>query len=131
MKLFASCRVRSFASPTFRRKVASRSDGVELDVVQHLGHGVAVHQVGDLVALLGQPDVHGVGVAEQVVQVAQDLLVGAGQEDAEDVGLALANGCSSSDGLPFRPPANRSITPSESQVMSCSVPRRVGCSSSR
>ena len=63
---------------------------MELDVVEHLGHGVAVDQVGDLVALLGQPDVHGVGVAEQVVQVAQDLLVGAGEEDAEDVGLALA-----------------------------------------
>ena len=34
---------------------------------------------------------HGVGVAEQVVQVAQDLLVRAGEEDAEDVGLALVH----------------------------------------
>ena len=33
--------------------------------------------------------------------------------------------------MPFRPPANRSITPSESQVMSCSVPRRIGSSCSR
>ena len=61
----------------------------ELHVVQHLGHRVAVDQVGDLVALLGQPDVHRVGVAEQVVQVAEDLLVRAGEKDAEDVRLAL------------------------------------------
>ena len=76
--------------------------GVELHVVEHLGHRVAVHQVGDLVALLGQPDVHRVGVAEQVVQVAQDLLVGAGQEDAEDVRLALARpGAARATACPF------------------------------
>jgi hypothetical protein len=33
--------------------------------------------------------VHGVGIAEEVVQVAQDLLVRSREEDAEDVGLAL------------------------------------------
>ena len=32
---------------------------------------------------------HGVGVAEQVVQIAEDLLVGADQEDAEVVVLAV------------------------------------------
>ncbi len=32
---------------------------------------------------------HGVGIAEQVVEVAEDLLVGAGEEDAEHVGLAV------------------------------------------
>ena len=31
--------------------------------------------------------------------------------------------------MPFRPPTKRSILPSESQVTSCSVPRRVGSSS--
>ena len=37
-------------------------------------------------------DVHRVGVAEQVVQVAEDLLVGADQEDAEVVGRAVGAG---------------------------------------
>ena len=62
---------------------------MELHVVQHLRHGVAVHEIGDLIALLGQSHVHRVGIAEQVVQVAQDLLIGAGQEDAEDVRLVF------------------------------------------
>src|SRR5438477_374257 len=57
---------------------------VELHVVEHLGDGVPMHQVGHLVALVGEPDVDGVGVAEEVVQVAQDLLVGTGEKDAED-----------------------------------------------
>jgi hypothetical protein len=35
-------------------------------------------------------DVDGVGVAEQVVQVAQDLLVGADEEGGEGVALAVA-----------------------------------------
>ena len=37
-------------------------------------------------------DVHGVGVAEQVVEVAEDLLVRADEEDAEVVVLALVLG---------------------------------------
>ena len=39
--------------------------------------------------MLVEADVHGVGVAEQVVQVAEDLLVGADQEHAEVVRLAV------------------------------------------
>ena len=39
--------------------------------------------------LLVEADVHGVRVAEQVVQVAEDLLVGADQEHAEVVRLAV------------------------------------------
>ena len=34
-------------------------------------------------------DVHGVGVAEEIVQVAEDFLVGADQERAEVIGLAV------------------------------------------
>ena len=77
--------------------------GVELDVVEHLGHGVAVNQVGDLVALLGEPDVHRVGVAEEVVQVAQDLLIGAGKEDPEDVGLPFVHRMKLERGLALSP----------------------------
>ena len=46
-------------------------------------------------------------------------------------GSPSRHSCSSSDGLPSFSPTKRSILPSESQVMSCSVPRRVGSSSSR
>ena len=56
------------------------------DVAEHVGDGVAGDDVLDLVAAArGQRDVDGVGVAEQVVQVAQDFLVGADQEDAQVV----------------------------------------------
>ena len=47
------------------------------------------------VAVLVERDVDRVGVAEQVVQVAEDLLVGAEQERAEVVRLARRSGCSS------------------------------------
>ena len=40
--------------------------------------------------LRAQTDVHRVRVAEQVVQVAEDFLIRAGEEDAEHVGLAVA-----------------------------------------
>jgi hypothetical protein len=49
--------------------------------------------VGDLVASVAiEADVHGVGVAEEVVQIPEDLLVGAVEEDAHEVALALAPG---------------------------------------
>ena len=46
-------------------------------------------------------------------------------------GSASLNGWSAMLGSPFLPPTNRSILPSESHVMSCSVPCRLGSSSSR
>ena len=36
-------------------------------------------------------DVHRVGIAEQVVHVAKDFLIGADQEDAQHIVLTLAN----------------------------------------
>jgi hypothetical protein len=36
---------------------------------------------------LGQPNVHGIGRAKQVVQVAHHFLVGPAQEHADPVGL--------------------------------------------
>src|SRR3712207_7658191 len=52
-----------------------------LDVGQHLAHGVALDDVVHVdAALLIQADVDRVGVAEQVVQVAEDLLVGPQQD---------------------------------------------------
>src|SRR6266576_1253526 len=64
----------------------------ELDVVEHLSHSVAVYEVSHLVAStvrLRQSDVHRVRVAEQIVQVAQDLLIGARQKNPDDVGITV------------------------------------------
>ena len=44
-------------------------------------------------------DVHGVGVAEAVVQVAEDLLVGADEEEAQAIALPLAEGVKLEDVL--------------------------------
>src|SRR6187402_1757656 len=48
---------------------------VELDVVQHFAHGVALNQGIEPAAVFVEADVNGVGVAEEVVEVAEDLLV--------------------------------------------------------
>jgi hypothetical protein len=61
-----------------------------LDVAEHVRDAVAAHLARELEAAVGL-DAHAgdVGVAHQVVQVAEGFLVGAHQEDAEIVGLAL------------------------------------------
>jgi hypothetical protein len=92
MKALASCRL-SWRALHLAAEGADQRLRVELHVVEHLGDRVAVDEVGDLVAVrVAEAQVHGVGVAEEVVQVAQDLLVGAGQEDAEDVRLVRRDG---------------------------------------
>ena len=71
-------------------QLAEQHLGVELDVVEHLADGVALDQrVEPRLAVLVEADVDGVRVAEQVVQVAEDFLVGADQEDAQVVRLAV------------------------------------------
>ena len=64
--------------------------GFELHVIQHFAHGIAVdHRVEHHIALFIELNVHGIGVAEQVVQVAQDLLIRAHQKRARIVRLAV------------------------------------------
>ena len=64
--------------------------GRVLHVVQHLADRVALDDGVEVdLAVLVEADVDRVGVAEEVVQVAEDLLVGAEQERAEVVGLAV------------------------------------------
>ena len=61
-----------------------------LDVLEHVLHALAAQDVRQArPAGLVEVDVHDVRVAEQVVHVAQDLLVRADQEEAEVVGLVL------------------------------------------
>ena len=120
------------AVSTSRRKQRHQGVGLELHVVQHLAHRVALddgfedHFVG-----LAHAYVDRIGVAEQVVQIAQDFLVGAHQERAQVVVVARVTGCSASVRFTSRRSMNWSTLPSESQVMSPSTAWRVGCSFSR
>ena len=64
--------------------------GAELDVAEDFADGVAADDFFDGGgAVVGEGDVDGVGVAEEVVEVAEDFLVGADEEDAEVVFLAV------------------------------------------
>ena len=75
---------RTAVSTSLRSLVDQRVD-VELHVLEHLAHGIAFdHGVENDVARFVQLHVDGVGIAEQVVQVAQDLLIGAQQETRRD-----------------------------------------------
>src|SRR5690606_29494508 len=59
------------------------------DVIEHHVGGVALALLGDRVAVAVEADLDRVGVAEQVVDVAQDLLVGADQEERQpEIGRA-------------------------------------------
>ncbi len=64
--------------------------GIVFHPAEHVLHGLAVDGLVDLVAVLAHGDVYGVGVAEEVVEVAEYLLVGTDEEDAEVVLLVLA-----------------------------------------
>ena len=71
--------------------VAHEFLGIVLNVVEHVGHGFAVDDAVNLVAVFIDGDMHGVGVAEQIVHVAEDFLIGSDKEHAEIVGLAGAD----------------------------------------
>ena len=63
---------------------------LELHVVQHLANRVAFdHGVEHHFARFVQPDMDRVGIAEQIVQVAENLLIGAQQERAQVIVLAV------------------------------------------
>ena len=68
-----------------------------LDVPEHLGHGIALDDVLDAISRLVERDMDGVGVAEQVVEVAQDqapprMVFDPGHPDANDEGyVAMPN----------------------------------------
>ena len=67
-----------------RPKLAQQHLGIELYVVENLADGVALDQrVEACAAVRVEADVHGVRVAEQVVKVSEDLLVGADEKYPE------------------------------------------------
>src|ERR1039458_3240303 len=64
--------------------------GRELDVVQHLADGIALnHRIENHVAVGAQAYMHGVGIAEEIVEVAQNLLIRAQQERAQVIVAAV------------------------------------------
>ena len=63
---------------------------VVLDVGEDLGDAVPFDEVFDGIPLVPvQSDMDRVGIAEKVVEVAQDLLIGTDEEDGEKIGRAV------------------------------------------
>ena len=61
--------------------------GRELYIVEHLGNGLTIDDLVYLVTVFIYTDVNGVGVAKEVVQVAQYLLVSTYKEHTDVVGF--------------------------------------------
>ena len=66
---------------------------VEMDVPQEFVDGIAALRLCKTVPPIGgHDDIHRIGVAEQVVHVTQDLLIGADQKNTQEIGLPRAFG---------------------------------------
>src|SRR6185437_10746523 len=87
VRYVARDRRRRLHLPPERRQQVRRP---ELHVVQHFRDRITVHEIGDLVSLLRQANVNGIGITEQVVEVAEDLLIRARQENPEHVEIRVA-----------------------------------------
>ncbi|MBL0173103.1 MAG: hypothetical protein IPP90_20920 [Gemmatimonadaceae bacterium] len=128
MKAFASSRDNDDVAFTLRRNVARSCDAPNCAQLR-TSVTIAFYKVGNLVAaLIVETDMHGVGVAKQVVQIAQDLLVQPRQEDAKDIVLAIPELMQLKAGATFLSPHESVDLAIESQVTSCNVPRRSGSS---
>ena len=56
--------------------------------LQHIGIGVTPHDMVNAIATAGaEANVHGVGCAEQVVQIAHHLLICTAEEQADQIGV--------------------------------------------
>ena len=62
---------------------------VVLHVAEHVGYGFAIDDFVDAVGVVVDGDVYGVDVAEEVVHVAEDFLVGSYEEYADVVWLLV------------------------------------------
>ena len=57
---------------------------------QHIGIGVTTYDVVNAIATAGaEANVHGVGCAEQVVQIAHHLLIGTAEEQADQIWVVV------------------------------------------
>ena len=62
-----------------------------MDIIQQVADVFAFVQVVKMVAVVVEFNVDGMGVAEQVVHVAQDFLISADHEEANKIGLLRIN----------------------------------------
>ena len=60
-----------------------------MHIVEHLSHRFAINHLIDFVVVFIHIDVHGIGVAKQVVHIAENFLVGTHQKHAEIVAFSL------------------------------------------
>ena len=63
--------------------------GFVLHVAEHIGNGLTVDDVLDVVAVLVGRDVNGIGITEEVVHVAKDFLISSDEEYTYVVGAFL------------------------------------------
>ena len=60
--------------------------GVELNILEHFTNGIAANNLIDVnIAVLIKLYVNGVGVAQKIVQVAENFLICPHQKDAEEI----------------------------------------------
>ena len=78
-------------------KLSNKFLGVILHVVEHLCHGLAVDHLVDVVVAVAYTDMHGCGVAEEVVHVAENLLKSAHEEQAKGIRLGAAKAMDGKD----------------------------------
>ena len=77
----------------FRRHPQAFKQGSRfmLHRLQHVGIGVAAdHMVDSVAPARAEADVHGIGGAEEVVQVSHHLLIGTAEEETDQIGLVVA-----------------------------------------
>ena len=68
-----------------RLKAPQQAFGVILHVFQHVGYRLAVDGLVNGICLVVHGDMHRIGIAEEVVHVAEDLLVGSHEEHTDVV----------------------------------------------
>lgn len=56
---------------------------IVLNIFEHLFHGFAIDDLVDVVAAVFHRKVHGIGVAEKIVQITEYFLVGTNKENAK------------------------------------------------
>ena len=61
--------------------------GVVLHVLQHFGDAVAFDDMGDFETIIGQVNVSGVGVTEEVMEVSKNFLIRAVEKEPKKVRL--------------------------------------------
>ena len=61
-------------------QLAQQLLGVLLHIFEHLLHRLAVDDLVDMVVVVFHRDVYGIGVAEEVVHITQDFLIGTHKE---------------------------------------------------